>query len=475
MIIHDPRLNKIQTAIGKDVEAYIVGGYVRDFMLGIIAKDIDIVVEAEAVEEIAGMLACEVGGHFFYLREEHQLIRVEAMAEDGAYTIDLAPLMTSIESDLARRDFTVNAIAIDICSLNTPHPEFIDPLEAIADIQSKTLRVASKNAITDDPLRILRGARFSVSLGLSIPSLLMEDFCEAASGLPTVPGERIFEELARLAMIPEFSRALSCLKDAMALQVLFPECAGLFGVTQNEYHHLDAWDHTLESINQSEEVMGKLHSIWPLYAQWLEAELSQTVQGICTRRGAVKLGLLFHDIGKALTHTIDEEGAIHFYGHDKAGIELFAPISKRLKSSRKLDSIITTMIREHLRPGFYAKDKISSKRTLARLFRASQGWFAELIIVAAADRLAARGPKSTTEIIDANLVYLEYLMSEYLKYREIKKRQPLIKGGELIAALKIAPGLQVGELQRAIDQAHEAGEINTREEALLFARKLIEP
>lgn len=452
---------------------YIVGGFVRDSLVGITTTDIDLAFNGE-VEVLAERLASIKNGHFFFIHERHQLIRVEYGRDSHISTIDIAPLEGTIEQDLNRRDFTVNAMAIDpVSSIETGQIQIIDPTNGRRDLSDRVLCLVDNNALSDDPVRIIRGLRFVLRYGLTMPESTRQAVMTAARLLAGAPGERLFDELSLLAGSVGFSSALELMLSAKVLGVLLPECQDIVGVSQNRFHHLDVWQHTLESINIVEKFLTEPGAVWPRHGAWLKDRMDRKVQGRCTIAAAIKLGLLFHDIGKAKTMEVGHDGAIHFYGHAKYGTELLPGIARRLKMSKSMSSLLSMIIREHMRPGFYQRDDVEPDHAVTRLVKAAGEWLPELIIIAYADRLAASGPMSSDESSQAHMEYLGCLLDEYVCVETTPPRRPLLSGDDIMKELGITPGPLIGDILEAIENAQDAGKISTREEALQLAKRLM--
>src|SRR6185312_1055997 len=240
-------LQAAREALGGD-SAWLVGGAVRDELLGRPTADYDIVVAgdperaARAVARSAGRAAC------FPLSAEFGSWRV--VARDGSWQVDVEPLRAeTLEGDLALRDFTVNAIARPLGG-----GEPVDPLGGAADLRAGLLRVAGPSSYEHDPLRVLRLVRVAVELGLRPDAEALAGARAAAAGLAGVSGERIFAELRRTLATPRARAGIELAAEVGALEVALPEIAALRGVEQSAYHHADVYEHTLEVLDRCVEL-----------------------------------------------------------------------------------------------------------------------------------------------------------------------------------------------------------------------------
>lgn len=465
----DDRLPKILAQLEPGAN-FIVGGYVRDKLLGRQANDIDLSISKD-ISNTADRLAKALNGHVFMINEAHQFMRV--LVADAGYQIDLSPLDVEIEQDLGRRDFTITAIAFEL----QPGSELsmikvVDPYGGADDLKKGILRTVSESALDDDPIRILRAVRFACKFGLKLTPELERNIRRTASRLSTGPSERILEELCRMANENGFADALRLMEHLSVLSALLPECQDLVGVGQNQWHHLDVWGHTLMTIEQLELFFRNPKDFWPEHAPWLMSEMDHAGQSSCRHFGELKLAALFHDIGKPKMAETGDDGVIRFHGHPVVGAQIFGAVATRLKLSKQLRSMISIIIKEHMRPGFYAKDAIVEPRTIERFFRLAGPWVPDIVLISAADRLAARGRLATDDIIASHLDYLGLLLREYQAYVRKPTPIPIINGRELIDRLGLKEGPLIGKLLRQIERAVAEGRVSSPEEAIELAKKI---
>ena len=348
--------------------AWIVGGAVRDDLLGREVTDVDIVVE-EGHENAARALAGHLGGPVFQLSEAFGAWRV--IDRRGGRVYDLSSLHGGgIEEDLARRDFSVNAMARPLAG-SSPQAlvagaaavgaqgEPIDPLSGRADLEAGVLRVLGAEAYEADPLRPLRLARFAAELGFT-PDSETERLTErAAPRVAEAAGERVFAELRRLLLAPGVLHGLSLADRLGLLRAVLPELVDLHDVEQSQYHHLDVYGHTME-------VLERLIELEAQASGRLRATLDEPLADELTRGQALRFGALLHDIGKPATHAVREDGRVTFMGHDRLGQQMIGELARRLRTSTRLAAFVGDLARHHLVLGFLVHERPLDRRDVYR-------------------------------------------------------------------------------------------------------------
>jgi poly(A) polymerase len=444
-------------------EAWLVGGPVRDSFLDRDVGDLDVVVPADS-EQAARAIAAAADAHLFPLSERFGAWRV--IARDRSWQADLTPLRGgSIEADLALRDFTLNAMARPLAALDT----LLDPHGGVSDLERRLLRAVGERTFEDDPLRVLRLARFAAELALDVDLGTQALAQRAAAGIAEVAPERSFYELRRLIAAPDPASGVRHADDVGVLTHLLPELDGLKGVEQNPYHHLDVWGHTLEVLEELVEVERDPEAVFGDHGAQIGAELGRVLADELTRGEALRFGALLHDAGKPATRVVNPEGRILFWGHDRVGAQMAQDVFRRLHASTALADFVAALAQHHLRLGFLVHERPLSRRHVYRYMRACEPVELEVTVLSAADRLATRGERTREEAVEAHLDLARQLAAEALAWRA-HPPQPPLRGDELIQELGIEPGPEVGRLLAAVEEAAFSGEARTREEALAVAR-----
>jgi poly(A) polymerase len=454
--------------------AWIVGGALRDQLLGRPVRDVDVAVPGDPAAP-ARELAARVRGPVFRLSEAFGAWRVIDRRRDRVW--DFSPLQgETIEEDLAKRDFTVNAMArpVDLAALGDEPPadaDLIDPLGGRADLDARTLRVLGAGAYERDPLRALRLPRFAAELGFA-PDPETERLTRAAAARTAdAAGERVFAELRRLVIADGAVAGLQLADRLGVLGAVLPELAHLHDVEQSHYHHLDVYGHTLEVLEQQIEVEGRLEELFRADAPRLEAVLAEPLGDELTRAQALRFGALVHDIGKPETRDVREDGRITFMGHDRVGEGMVRDLCRRLRTSERFSRFLEGLTRHHLVLGFLVHERPLDPGQVYLYLRRTAPVEVEVTLLSCADRLATRGRRAEAATAE-HLDLARELMSAALDWREQGPPRVPVRGDELARELGIEPGPELGRLLRELEQAAYSGRAATREQAIALARTL---
>jgi poly(A) polymerase len=447
-------------------DAWIVGGALRDELLGRPVRDVDVAVAGDPAA-LARALGDEVRGPVFRLSEAFGAWRV--IDRRNGQVWDFSPLQgETIEEDLGKRDFTVNAMA-------RPREggDLIDPLGGRADLESRTLRVLGPEAYERDGLRPLRLARFAAELGFEPDPETERLTAEAAPGVGRAAGERVFGELRRLVIADGALHGIGLADRLGLLRAVLPEVAELHDVEQSQYHHLDVYDHTLEVLAKQIELEGRLHAVFGARdAVRVRRVLAEPLADELTRAQALRFGALLHDIGKPATRDTTPEGRVTFIGHDRLGERMVRSICRRLRTSERLARFLEGLTRHHLALGFLVHEGPLDRRRVYQYLAHTSPVEVEVTLLSCADRLATGGRRAE-EATEAHLDLARELMGAALDWREQGPPAVPIRGDELARELGIEPGPELGRLLRQLEEAAYAGEATTRDEAVAVARRLM--
>jgi len=453
--------------------AWIVGGAVREGLLDRPVTDLDLAVPG-GEDDAARAIAKELGGHAFALSERFGTWRVAAGG--AGFGVDVTRLRAeSIEADLGARDFTVNAMAAPLAAASGGEAEagLLDPHGGRADLENRTLRAVSPSAFADDPLRVIRAARFAAALGLAVEDGTARSARDVAARAAEPAGERQLAELGALVGGPDPVRGLEVLGELGALEVVLPELAELRGVEQNPYHHLDAYGHTVEVLERLLTVESDLPAYAGEHADAAAAVLAEELADGLDRRTALRFGALFHDLGKPETRSVNDEGRVLFLGHDRAGARIVAAICERLRASRRLRGYLELICLEHLRLGFLVHERLLARRAVYDYLDATEPDSLDITLLTVADRLATQGARTRPEAIEAHLDLAREMIGEALAWREVGPPRPPVRGDDLAAELGIEPGPELGRLLGELAAAAFTGEATSRDEAVEHARRLL--
>ncbi len=435
-------------------EGYLVGGIIRDSLMGKSSVDRDIAIKG--AEEFAHKIANKFDGTFITLDSVNKIFRV--VLPDKTNFLDISEIEGStIEEDLKRRDFTINAIAYDL-----KNDKFIDTTGGINDLENKVLRHISDKNFEDDPLRLLRGFRFFSTTGFRMTEELESAISKYAHLILKPAPERINYELMKLFGGKYAAETLLKMNEFGILEKLFPFVKEMKQVPPNTHHHLDLLHHVVETVRQIE-----------IQYENLTGEVKEHLQkvdfGGFPRINHLKLAGFMHDIGKFSCWTIEENGRHRFIKHADIGAELAIPFLKKMKFSKKQIEYITCMIKNHIYPSNVIAAPDLNDKIMMRYIRKMEDNVIDNIILAKADRLSARGVDVTEEMIENNLCGLDRLLKFYLEKKETLKPLPkLLDGKEIMELTGLSPSPKLGEIIEALKEAQLNSEVMTYEEAKEF-------
>jgi putative nucleotidyltransferase with HDIG domain len=364
----------------------------------------------------------------------------------------------NVATDLSSRDFTINAIAMRLDRCGDP-AETIDPLNGLADLKGRLIRQCGPEAFLRDPLRILRAFRLAAELDFRVDSGTLESARQAAARLADTASERILVEIIRLFETARSEPVLRLMDRCGALEAVIPEIKPMKGSSQNDFHHLDVWEHSLEVLRCCERILDEMDQNF--------AGVADQVRGILSskrRLPLLKLAALLHDVGKPSTRK-QESDRVTFYGHDQEGAKLAVAIAERLRMSNQERDFLKAMVAEHLHVLNLSKPEVTPSAR-KRLFRNLGDDAIPLIILSMADMQATRGKLSTYSERSAHLEWSQKTVRNYFeKLKTELERKCLISGLDLIE-MGMQPGPEIGKILKKVQEAQDEGSISDREEAL---------
>jgi poly(A) polymerase len=464
-LVAAPVVEATRGALADGDRAWIVGGAVRDAVLGREVTDLDLAVAGDP-GTAARAIAKEIGEHAFELSAEFGTWRV--VGPGHGWQVDLTAIRgEGIEADLAERDFTIGAVAVPLAG-----GEPIDPYAGLVDLADRCLRAVSERSFAEDPLRLLRAARLAAELDLEIEPRTVSLARAAASRAADPAGERQLAELRQLMGGPDPLRGLRLLGELDLTAAVLPEVESLRGVEQGPNHHLDVYDHTIAVLEHTLEVEGDLDRFAGERAAEVGALLDEPLADELTRRTALRLGALFHDIAKPQTRA-ERDGFVGFRGHDQVGAEVIGGICRRLRASRKLTQHLQALALNHLRLGFLVPEMPLPPRRVHAYLRATEPVAVDVTLLTVADRLSARGngPIASPEMVAAHLQLAREMIAAALDWRREGPPAPLLRGDEVAAELGIDPGPEVGSALAELEAAQYAGEVTDRAGAIEHLRR----
>ena len=439
----------------ENVEVYVVGGFVRDLLMGRPINDIDIMIVGEGIP-FAKKLAVKLGKNKVVpfkkfgtalipnndLQIEVATARKEAYEDDSRKPSKV--IYTDLKGDLLRRDFTINAMAMDI------HPsrfgDLTDPFGGIADIENKILRTPldPDETFSEDPLRMMRAAYFASKLGFQIEQRCRNSIKDQAYRIEIVSMERIRDEFIKILNTKKPSIGLVILQKTGLMKIVFPEIHVMYGMDQtSEWHHKDIFAHTLQVVDNSAQLSDKME---------------------------IRFSALVHDIAKPNTRRIDKNKGYTFHGHDAVGERMIETVAKRMKLSNELKDYLKKLTLLHLRPIALVKDVVTDS-AVRRLMVAAGEHLDDLMTLCRAD-ITTKNPKRVNRYLK-NFKKVEEKMANVVERDAMKKFQSPVRGQEIMSICGLTEGKVVGQIKKTIEEAILDGKIeNTHESALSYLNEI---
>ncbi|MBM3934328.1 MAG: CCA tRNA nucleotidyltransferase [SAR202 cluster bacterium] len=459
---------------GMGAEAYIVGGAVRDLLMGRRPHDLDIAVRGDS-RALAEAIAARFGGHAILMDRERGIVRVTVHLGDQVHTVDINPYVQSIDADLARRDFAINAMAVRL-SGDGAYSELLDPYGGVRDLAAGLVRAVQPGIFAADPARLMRAPRLAAQLGFAIESATDAAIISHAPLISTIAPERVRDELLKLLAAPGAKDSVILLDRLQLLGVIIPEIYEGRGVTQPAEHYWDVFTHNVETVGQVERVVTAPAGSAPDLAfvprfDGIAEHFGSEISDGHTRLTLLKLAGLLHDVAKPDTRTVEPGGRIRFLGHHLAGAEITVRILGRLRVGHKGVAHVRDMVESHLRPSQMAQPgNLPTPRATYRYYRDIGDAAIDTLYLNMGDYLAARGPTLKTDDWRRHCTVISHILKDASPRTSVEKWPTLVDGRDIIGTFAIQPGPEVGRLLEIVREAQATGEITTREDALTLIK-----
>jgi poly(A) polymerase len=463
-------------------EIYIVGGAVRDALLNRPLKDIDLATAGDGVK-LARKIANRFSGDFFALDSERDVGRALVDTPEGRLMFDVARFRgADLLADLTDRDFTLNAMAVD---LHGDLALLLDPLDGEGDIASHVVRRCTSYALSSDPIRALRAVRQSVQLGMRIEPETLADIRAVSGKLPETSPERVRDELFKLLSLQKPASALRIMDTVGLLRVILPEVDVLHGVQQSAPHAYDAWGHTLGVVENLSNILSvldfkrsdNLTSSFSMgvmavqldgYRKQVRVHMDTQWPNERAHRSLLMLAALLHDVGKAPTASQDETGRWRFEDHEAVGAKIAGLTALNLRLSKAEQDRLVKIVQYHNRP-LWMDDM--SPRALHRFWRQLGEAGVDICLLSMADYLGSLGNRINQDEWLTFVGRIRILLEAYYDRRDQIVDPPVfLDGNQLMQILNLKQGRIIGELLDMIRESQAAGEIQSLEDALQFAR-----
>ena len=432
-------------------QGYVVGGFVRDALLGLEKEvwDVDVVVPSWEVVKFKCLKEKLKVSPFVFKKE-----KTVYTFKTNSFRIDLTLLEgNSIEEDLRKRDFTINAMAISLKDILFADKEkLIDPLGGYDDLNRRLLRPVSKEALLNDPVRVLRGVRFKILFDFTYHPLFLEEAPKAAFLLKKIPPPRLKDELLKILPHSLFYRYLKELDALKALYHIFPELEGIEKIPPSGLHQFDLKTHTfltvkyLETLCSSIPLKEKIGNDFPI----------------------LKLVALYHDVAKPLT-VKEKDGYLTFYNHDKIGAEITKKAFERLTLGKKASQMAWTIVRNHLRPFFlyelFKKNKLTQKAVF-KLYKDTKPYHYHVLLHSLADYSA-----TSKEMAESAKEFLNFLFLLSKNFESFEQLKPLLNGKDIMEIKGFSsPNSCIGKIKDKLEELQAVGKVRTKEEAVKFVK-----
>ncbi len=461
-------LARLAELSGSGQAAWLVGGALRELLAGGTAADLDVAVAGGALD-LGRRLAERLEARFIVLDAGRGAGRI--IGGSGDVTLDVVDLRApTLDGDLRARDFTVNGLAAAVGDLlRDGGAVIVDPTGGLDDLRDRVVRPCGPAAITDDPLRALRGVRLALRPGWRLHSSAELAIAAAAQLVPSVAPERVRAELVGILAEPGAAGGLRALDRLGVLPALLPESLRMRATEQPLPHRFDVWEHSLRAVEAMDVLLGSLDALAP-WGPALRAHLAEDLGDGLTRREALKLAALLHDVAKPETRT-EEAGRIRFIGHDAAGAVRAVAIGERLRLSRRASHVLERLVAEHLRPMHLAQVGLVTRRARFRFFQALGDEARDLLLLALADAAALTGDSPLAVWAGAGGDLVRTLMAGVDAEAAAAAAPALLRGEDVMDAFGLPPGPAVGRLLARAREAQALGLVATREEALALLRR----
>jgi tRNA nucleotidyltransferase/poly(A) polymerase len=487
-----PLLHALQPILAANADpVYLVGGAVRDAYLRRPVHDFDFATAGDG-RPVAQSIANRFDGAYYPLDPARGVGRAIVEYEGERFVVDVARFRgDSLAADLEARDFTMNAMALPT-SGELQH--IIDPLGGLADLNQKRLRRCGPDSISTDPVRALRAIRQAVALNLTLDAQTRADIRQHGSRIAFSSVERVRDEFMTILGGPKPHAALRALDSLGLLSIVVPEVEAMRGVTQSAPHVHDVWEHTLRVVerldgvittispartdeNAADSANGMIVYILDRFRHQLQDHLGTPLPNGRTVKSLLVLAALLHDSGKPVTRSVGPDGRIHFYRHEIAGADMALERGTALRLSNEEITRLIEIVRHHMRPMNLAINGGSevSRRAIYRFWKATGPVGVDVCILTLADYLGMVGVTLVLQEWIQRLQIVGALLDGYFNQQEtVVAPPPLVNGRDLMKALSLRPGPQIGRLLGAISEAQAAGELSTVEEAVAFARTILD-
>ena len=441
--LHQSSIPEILYRIGdmadtSGISCYLVGGYVRDMIMQRPCSDIDIMVIGDPVL-FAKAVRDELNGRNFVLFERFRTAQLELSDPMGTFKVELVgarkesynndsrkpvTLIGTLDDDLSRRDFTINSLALVLNS--TGRNQIIDHFHGMEDLRARILKTPLDplQTFSDDPLRMMRAARFAAQLDFTLLPEVIEAMKVMHERIGIVSIERVSQELFKIMLSPRPSKGLIILHETGVLQAIMPEVAAMAGIEQVDgLGHKDTLFHTFQVIDN---LAPHSENLW------------------------LRMAALLHDIAKPATKRFSKSAGWTFHGHDAVGTRIVAKIFRQMRWPLDPLDYVQKMVRLHHRPIPLSKEEISDSAIRRLMFDAGENLH-DLMNLCRAD-VTSKNPKKVSRIM-SNFNHVEEKIAEVGEKDQLAKWRPPLSGEDIMVTLNLTEGKMVGMIKKRMENA----------------------
>ncbi len=440
----------------KPFDTWLVGGFLRDTFLGIPSRDYDIATTGDA-HHLAQLFVKRLKGNQFCLDKKIGEFRVILSRNR---TVDIKPIK-DISKDIKKRDFTINAIALNLKNMKNLY----DPLNGFKDLNSKIIKPVSRMVFNKDPLRLLRMFRLAATLGLSISEDSMMLAKKSAKKIGDVASERVRTELFLLLNSKRSFPLIKKMDSIGLIAALFPEVDKGRIIPQHKYRSRNLKEHSLVCYDIMEKIIDEKR-------YFVFEDFASVFESFIRKHGVIlKLSALLHDIGKLYTMREDTSGAVHFWTHEKRGvIRLREYYQHKLSLSNNETEILSLLILHHMRAHLLSRQNEITKHALYRFVNAAKDIIPGILLLSYADSISSTGGGKEVKKAEKTI---RIIMDYYIASKKVKAMRKIVTGDDLIVKFGLTPGPIFKNILQAVEKANIEGEIKTKKEALKLVKQII--
>ena len=468
-----------------DPACYLVGGVIRNTLSSQRTTDLDVAVVGDGLQ-IGLVTAQHLGGKYIELNPERGISRV-VLKDAGSSQIDITSAKRGIEKDLARRDFTMNAMAVNVdCvkeDLSFNKDSILDPYAGYTDLNIGLIKVVSNTSLIDDPARMMRAVRFSTTSNFKIEAKTKQEIKTNSILLRDISIERTRDDLLKILGTDQSYLGLRLMNELGLTKHIIPELDSTKGVMQPKWHFWDVFDHLIETVGNLEKIIPtqsiregnnvEIIGLVPLF-EGIKEYFNEQIGDGHTRLTACKLACLLHDIGKPSTQTVDNDGRIRFLGHSDVGADIAAEILERLRISKAVTNLVCEQIKHHLRPSQLApNDQLPSSRSIYNYYKDVGAAAIDTLYLNMADYLSTRGPELKLEQWGRYCSVVQHVINKGLIKKSPTVSTKLLSGHDIMERLCLKPGPLIGLLLEKVEEARFEQIIVDKEDAIHFLERQV--